>query len=196
MPFTFLPTSISAVVRIQPRVFRDERGCFLEVYKSSEFATAGIDLPCVQVNHSRSVRGVVRGLHFQITPAAQAKLVRVIRGAVWDVAVDVRPDSTTFTRWVAVELTEDNRELLYIPEGFAHGFAVLSDDAELEYTVSHEYSPQHERGIIWNDPDLAIDWPVDQPLVSAKDAGLPVFRNLFAQSAVPPRRSHVANAES
>lgn len=196
MPFTFQPTSIPAVIRIQPHLFCDDRGFFFEAFKSTDFAAAGIHMPCVQVNHSRSVRGVVRGLHFQVTPAAQAKLVRVIRGAVWDVAVDVRPKSDTFAHWVAVELTEDNRELVYIPEGFAHGFAVLSDDAEIEYTVNREYSPQHERGIIWNDSDLAIDWPVDQPIVSGKDAGLPVFRELFAQSTLPTPCARVVNVES
>ncbi len=193
MPFTFHPQSISDVILIQPRVFPDDRGLFLETYKQSEFAAAGITTRFVQDNHSRSTRGVVRGLHYQVAPAAQAKLIRVVRGCVWDVAVDIRSASPTFGRWVATELSEDNHHLLYIPEGFAHGFAVLSDMADLEYKVSCEYSPEHERGIAWDDPELAIDWPVDNPIISRRDADLPGL-HLLRQGPPPPHRLSVSHS--
>ncbi len=136
MPFTFHPTSIPDVIRVQPQVFGDDRGFFLETYKSSDFATGGIDARFVQDNHSRSVRGVLRGLHYQKPPAAQAKLVRVIRGRIRDVAVDLRENAETFGQWVATDLSADNLGMLYMPEGFAHGFAVLSEVAEVEYKVT------------------------------------------------------------
>jgi len=177
MPFTFEPTDIPAVISIRPQLFGDARGFFLETYRRSAFEEAGITGQFVQDNHSRSVRGVIRGLHYQTAPAAQPKLVRVIRGSIWDVAVDVRGGSPTFGHWVSMELSEDNRAMLYVPGGFAHGFAVLSDIAEVEYKVTHEYSPDHERGIIWNDPSLGIDWPISDPIISDKDRVLPKLQS-------------------
>jgi dTDP-4-dehydrorhamnose 3,5-epimerase len=186
MPFTFTPTEIPDVILITPRVFGDDRGFFLETYKRSEFESAGITGDFVQDNHSQSVRGVIRGLHYQVPPAAQAKLVRTVRGRVWDVAVDIRKASPTFGQWVGTELSADNHALLYIPEGFAHGFAVISDIAEVEYKVTSEYSPEHERGIAWNDPELAIDWPINNPIVSNKDLQLPLLQHLFEPALADP----------
>ncbi|MFW5996655.1 MAG: dTDP-4-dehydrorhamnose 3,5-epimerase [Lentisphaeria bacterium] len=179
MPFTFHKTAIPDVVRIVPRILNDDRGFFLETYKKSAFAEAGIDITFVQDNHSRSVKDVIRGLHYQTPPAAQAKLVRAIHGRIWDVAVDIRRDSETFGKGVALELNADNCEMMYIPEGFAHGFAVLSDIAEIEYKVSAEYSPENERGILWNDPALNIDWPVSEPIISEKDRRLPPLTRIM-----------------
>ncbi len=167
-------TPLPGVVLLEPRVFEDERGFFYESYNERTFARLGIRHRFVQDNHSRSRRGVVRGLHYQL-PHAQAKLVRVTRGAVWDVAVDIRRGSPTFGRWWGVELSEENRLQLLIPEGFAHGFVALTDGAEVQYKVSAPYDPEGDRGIRWDDPDLAIAWPLDgiEPLLSPKDRGLP-----------------------
>ncbi len=176
MPFTFTPLQISDVILVEPRVFGDDRGYFLETYKYSDFAAHGIPEHFVQDNHSRSVRGVLRGLHYQNPPQAQGKLVRVIRGAIFDVAVDIRPSSPTFAQWVGEVLSEENHRMLYIPPGFAHGFLVLSDVADVTYKVTAEYAPELDRGIIWNDPTIAIQWPLDgPPLLSPKDANLPLL---------------------
>ncbi len=163
------PTVLCDVSIITPRVFKDARGFIFESYNQETFRANGIDAVFVQDNHSKSVRGTLRGLHFQLPPCAQVKLVRCGRGTIWDVAVDIRAGSPTFGRWAGVELSADNFRQLYIPTGFAHGFCVLSDEAEVLYKTSAVYSQAHERGIAWNDPDLAIAWPVVEPLLSDRD---------------------------
>jgi len=162
-------TKLPDVLIITPRVFKDPRGFFFESYNQEKFRSHGIDTVFVQDNHSKSARNTLRGLHFQLPPAAQVKLVRVVRGAIWDVAVDIRVGSPTFGQWVSVELSAENFRQIYIPTGFAHGFCVLSDEAEVLYKTSHVYSPTHEQGIIWNDPTLNVTWPVAEPLLSARD---------------------------
>jgi len=178
MPFTFKQLNIPDVVLVQPKSFSDDRGFFFESFKESEFLSGGIDKKFVQDNFSHSIRGVIRGLHFQKTPKAQAKLVSVLKGEIFDVAVDIRKNSPTYGRWVSEILSENNHKLLYIPEGFAHGFCVLSEEADVLYKVSNEYSPEHEDGIIWNDPKLNIDWPISKPIVSSNDSKLSLFENL------------------
>ena len=173
MPFKFTHLGIQEVVRIEARAFGDGRGFFLETYKRSAFAEAGIADVFVQSNHSHSVRNVLRGLHYQKPPMAQAKLVLAVGGAIFDVAVDIRRDSPTYGQWVGEVLSAENHRLLYIPQGFAHGFCVLSDVADVLYHVTAEYSPEHDRGILWNDPDVGVAWPIDAPLLSAKDAAQP-----------------------
>ncbi|WP_457567464.1 dTDP-4-dehydrorhamnose 3,5-epimerase [Desulfurobacterium sp.] len=175
MPFEFLKTEIPGVVIVKPRVFGDERGFFMETYKKSDFVRAGINVEFVQDNHSKSRKGVLRGLHYQARPKMQGKLVRCVRGRIFDVAVDIRKESPTFGRWIGVELSEENRLMLWIPEGFAHGFLTLSEEAEIIYKVSGaEYSPEHDRSIRWNDPKIGIRWPVDgEPLLSEKDKNAP-----------------------
>ena len=153
-------TAIAGPVIIEPRVFGDARGFFYESFNQQAFnAATGTNLEFVQDNHSRSSKGVLRGLHYQLPPHAQGKLVRVVRGAVWDVAVDIRKDSPTFGQWVAETLTEDNHKQFWIPPGFAHGFVVLSESADFLYKTTNYYAPQSDRGIAWNDPDLDIAWP-------------------------------------
>ena len=163
--------SIPDVVLIEPKVFGDARGFFLESFNQQAFNQAtGTDHQFVQDNHSRSKKGVLRGLHYQLPPHAQGKLVRVVRGAVFDVAVDIRKGSSTFGQWVGAELSEDNQHQLWVPPGFAHGFVVLSDSADFLYKTTDYYAPQHERCIAWNDPRLAIAWPLaGEPVLSAKD---------------------------
>lgn len=177
MPFEFITCDLPGLVIVTPKVFGDDRGFFLETYKKTDFAKNGIDADFYQDNHSLSAKHVLRGLHFQISPAAQAKLVRVVRGAAWDVAVDIRRDSASFKKWFSIELSEANQTMLYIPEGFAHGFVALTDDTHLMYKCSREYSPEHDAGIIWNDPEIGIDWPVDNPLLSGKDKVLPKLKD-------------------
>ena len=164
------PTAIADVLVIEPKVFGDARGFFYESFNQKAFNQAtGLNLNFVQDNHSRSAKGVLRGLHYQIEQP-QGKLVRVVRGAVFDVAVDIRKGSATFGKWVGIELSEDNRKQLWIPAGFAHGFLVTSDSAEFLYKTTDYYAPEHERCIAWNDPAIDIDWPVNsQPSLSAKD---------------------------
>ena len=164
------PTTLQGVLVITPRVFADGRGFFFESYNEELFKTNGLDTVFVQDNHSRSTKDTLRGLHFQLPPAAQAKLVRVILGTVWDVAVDIRVGSPTFGRWVGVELSAENYRQLFIPAGFAHGFCVLSDVAEVLYKTSQVYRPELERGIHWRDRSLAVEWPVREPILSARDA--------------------------
>ena len=156
--FNFIKTDIPDVQIIEPTVFGDDRGYFMETYQIDDFAAAGIDKPFVQDNQSRSTKGVLRGLHFQ-TKHTQGKLVRVTLGEVFDVAVDCRPNSATFGKWVGVTLSAENKKMLWIPEGFAHGFLVLSDVAEFCYKVTDFYHPEDEMGIAWNDPDIAVAWP-------------------------------------
>lgn len=179
MPFSFVKTPLTGVVIVEPRVFNDERGFFLESYKKSDFSDNGIDLEFNQDNYSVSSKNVLRGLHFQNPPYGQAKLVRVIKGAVWDVAVDIRKESPSFKEWFGLELSEDNKKMLYIPEGFAHGFVALTGEVHLLYKCSNEYSAEHDAGIIWNDPDIGIEWPVENPLLSEKDRELPFLRDII-----------------
>ena len=174
------PTALPGVLILTPRVFPDPRGFFLESYNAEVWRKEGIATTFIQDNHSQSTRGTLRGLHFQLPPAAQVKVLRVVRGAVWDVAVDIRTGSPTFGRWVGVELSADNFRQLYIPVGFAHGFCVLSDVAEVLYKTSAVYSPTHERGIAWNDPQLAIAWPVTDPLLSDRDRRAPSLADYLA----------------
>jgi len=163
-------TRIPDVLVIEPKVFGDERGFFLESFNQHAFQVAiGLDLTFVQDNHSRSARGVLRGLHYQLQQP-QGKLVRVVRGAVFDVAVDIRRESPTFGLWAGVELSEHNQRQICVPPGLAHGFLVLSESADFLYKTTDYYAPQHERAIAWDDPDIAIDWPLtDSPLLSSKD---------------------------
>lgn len=167
------PTAIADVLLLEPKVFGDERGFFLESFNQKAFdAVVGRHVAFVQDNHSRSARGVLRGLHYQLPPHAQGKLVRVTRGAAFDVAVDIRRDSPTFGRWVGVELSGENHRQLWIPPGLAHGFLVTSESADFLYKTTDYYTPAAERAICWNDPDIAIAWPLEgrPPSLSAKDA--------------------------
>jgi dTDP-4-dehydrorhamnose 3,5-epimerase len=175
MPFTFKQTALPGVILIEPRVFADERGFFMECYKRSEFEAAGVPLAFVQDNHSRSTRGTLRGLHFQRAPKAQGKLIRVISGEIFDVAVDLRLGSPTFRQWVGLPLSATNRQSLYIPPGFAHGFLVTSPEAEVLYKTTAEHSPEHELGIRWDDPELAIAWPTSTPTLSERDRRWPAW---------------------
>jgi dTDP-4-dehydrorhamnose 3,5-epimerase len=165
-----VPTAIPDVLIFEPRVFGDERGFLLVSWNARNFHDAvGNDLTFVQDNHSRSRRGVLRGLHYQIKQP-QGKLVRVVTGRVFDVAVDVRKSSSTFARWVGVELSADNHRMLWVPPGFAHGFLVLSDSADFLYKTTDDYAPEHERTVAWNDPSIGIEWPLEtEPVLSAKD---------------------------
>lgn len=178
MPFTFTNLDINGLVLVEPRVFPDDRGFFLESYKESDFIRAGIPFHFVQDNHSLSVRNVIRGLHFQRSPRAQGKLVRVVRGAMWDVAVDLRKDSPTYKQWLGMELSDENNRMLYIPPGFAHGFQALTDDVHLLYKCTVEYDSVCDGGIRWDDPDIGVSWPVPGPIVSEKDAMLPFLKDL------------------
>jgi dTDP-4-dehydrorhamnose 3,5-epimerase len=180
VPCNFTHTPIPGLVVIQPKVFGDDRGYFYESYKKSEFIQNGISEDFVQDNHSSSVRGVLRGLHFQRSPHVQGKLVRCTVGKVWDVAVDLRKGSPTYGQHFGIELSSENKTLFYIPAGFAHGFVTLSDSAEFQYKCTAEYAPAADGGIRWDDPDLAVAWPVpvDAGLISAKDAKLPRLSEL------------------
>ncbi|MFA4646569.1 dTDP-4-dehydrorhamnose 3,5-epimerase [Pyrococcus kukulkanii] len=184
MPFEFVRLEIPDVILIKPKVFEDERGFFMETYKRPDFEKAGIKGEFVQDNHSRSKYGVLRGLHFQREPYAQAKIVRVVRGVIFDVAVDLRRNSPTFGKWVGVILSEFNKWQLYIPRGFAHGFVVLSDIAEVVYKVDNVYAPSYEAGIIWNDPDIGIKWPIDNPILSEKDKKWPTLKETIKKGWV------------
>ena len=182
MPFEFKKTNIEDVVLIIPKVFEDNRGFFLEGYKKSDFINNGITDDFNQDNHSKSSLGVLRGLHYQTKPKLQAKIVRCIRGKIFDVAVDIRKNSKTFGKWTGAILSEENKNMLYIPEGFAHGFLTLSDTAELLYKASGEYSPQNDRGILWNDPQINIDWQKYglnfDPTLSDKDKKQPLLKDI------------------
>lgn len=172
-----IPTAIPEVIVLEPKVFGDERGFFFESFNAKSFAEAtGLEPEFVQDNHSKSAKHVLRGLHYQIQNP-QGKLVRVIQGEVFDVAVDLRKSSKTFSQWVGVHLSAENKKQLWIPPGFAHGFVVLSDIAEFLYKTTDYYSPQYERSLLWNDPDLSISWPMDcQPILAPKDlAGKSLF---------------------
>ncbi len=177
MPFTFKKLSIPDVILVEAKSFPDDRGFFLESFKESSFIENGINTKFVQDNYSRSIKSVLRGLHYQKNPKAQAKLVTVLRGEIFDVAVDIRKNSPTYGKWVSEILSEQNHKLLYIPEGFAHGYCVLSDEADIFYKVNQEYSPEYDSGIIWNDPEISIKWPIDKPIISEKDQILPLLKN-------------------
>lgn len=185
MPFDFEKLEIDGLVLVKPKVFGDSRGFFAETYKKSDFVKNGIDADFVQDNHSKSTRGVLRGLHYQIAPCAQAKLVRCVKGKIFDVAVDLRKESKTFGKWLKVELSEDNKQMLYIPEGFAHGFVVLSDEAEIMYKTSAEFSPEADRGVLWNDSGINVDWGIDfEPILSEKDKIQPTLSQLCSEGAL------------
>lgn len=177
MPCTFTKTDLPEVILIESRVFPDDRGFFLEYYKQSEFIKNGIAGAFVQDNHSQSTKGVLRGLHYQLDPSAQGKLVRCIRGEIWDVTVDIRQSSSTFSHWVGYHLSADNKRMLYIPPGFAHGFITLSEFAEITYKVTAEYDSAADRGVRWDDPQIAIKWPLAEVLVSAKDESAPLLKD-------------------
>ena len=172
-------TGFEGLYIIQPKVFSDSRGYFFESFKLETFLMAGIPFNPVQDNESRSVYGVIRGLHYQLNPFAQAKLIRVVVGKIYDVAVDLRKNSLTFGKWYGVELDSENKTQFFIPKGFAHGFSVLSDIAVIQYKCDNLYQPQYEKGISVKDPDLAIDWLIEniEPVISNKDQNQPRFRD-------------------
>ncbi len=170
-------TKLPGVMVIEPKVFGDVRGFFMETWNQARYADMGLPMNFVQDNLSFSQRGVLRGLHFQ-NPYAQGKLVYVLQGEVFDVAVDIQVGSPTFGQWTGVRLSGENKRQFYIPEGFAHGFCVLSETALFAYKCTESYQPQAEQGVIWNDPDLKIDWPVEQPLLSEKDKAYPRLKEI------------------
>jgi len=173
-----MKTSLPGVLVIEPKVFGDHRGWFMETYSEEKFREAGLDLKFVQDNQSFSAtKGTLRGLHYQMSPKAQTKLVRCTRGKIFDVAVDIRKGSPTFGKWFGIELSEENKKQLLIPQGFAHGFMTLTDDVEVQYKVDELYAPECDRGIVWNDPTIGVEWPVElaAPVLSAKDQVAPTL---------------------
>ena len=175
----FIPSAIPDVILIEPKVFGDHRGFFMETWQREAFAENGIDYDFVQDNHSKSSHGILRGLHYQMEQT-QGKLVRVVEGAVFDVAVDMRRSSPSFGQWVGYELSAENRHMMWVPPGFAHGFYVMSESAEFVYKCTDYYAPEHEQSLLWNDPALNIDWHLvdgNAPILSDKDADAPVFSN-------------------
>ena len=177
MPFIFEKLELPEVISIKSNSFLDSRGYFLESFRESDFISNGINTRFTQDNFSHSIQGTLRGLHYQQNPKSQAKLVFCMRGEIFDVAVDIRKNSSTFGKWIGKILSESNHELLYIPEGFAHGFCVLSDEADVLYKVNQEYSPEHDRGILWNDPTINISWPIKNLILSEKDLVLPLLKD-------------------
>ena len=177
MTLRFIKTEIPKVELIEPQVFADDRGFFMETYKRSEFAARGISEIFVQVNRSKSLKGTLRGLHYQKHPKAQAKLVQTIAGEIFDVAVDIRRGAPTFGKTVVTMLSSENKRMLYVPPGFAHGFCVVSEETEVSYMTTAEYALECEAGIRWNDPDLAIDWPIDNPKLSDRDRLWPYLKD-------------------
>jgi dTDP-4-dehydrorhamnose 3,5-epimerase len=183
----FIETNISGVMVIDPTIFEDHRGFFLETYHKEKFQKEGVSCEFVQDNHSKSEKGTLRGLHFQLPPKSQAKLVKVIKGEIFDVGVDLRKDSPTFGKWFGVKLSEENRKMLYLPGYIAHGFYVLSETAEVTYKCSDLYAPELERSILWNDPDINIDWPIPdgaQPIISDKDLNAENFDSIKSSLTV------------
>ena len=176
----FTKTHLEGVTVIEPAVFGDHRGWFMETYSDSKMKEAGIDLTFVQDNQSFSAtKGTLRGLHYQLAPKAQTKLVRCTRGAIFDVAVDIREGSPTYGKWFGIELSAENKKQLLVPKGFAHGFMTLTDDAEVQYKVDELYAPECDRGILWNDPDIGIEWPMEvTPVLSAKDEKAPLLNDV------------------
>ncbi len=177
-----IETALPGVIILEPKVHGDHRGFFLESYRKNSFAEAGIEYDFVQDNHSRSQYGVLRGLHFQINKP-QGKLVRVTTGSVYDVAVDINPDSPTYGQYAGVELSEENHRLFWVPPGYAHGFVVTSERADFQYKCTDYYDPSDEGGILWNDPAIAIDWPVEEPMLSDKDLKLPTLADYTKQTS-------------
>ena len=177
MKFSFHRLSLAGLVQIDHELAADDRGFFVESFRENAFGEGGVPARFVQENHSRSQKGVLRGLHYQLNPKAQGKLVRCVRGKVFDVVVDLRQGSPTFGKWLSVELSDENKRMLYVPPGFAHGFQAVSDWADVIYKQTEYYSPEHERGIIWNAPELAIPWPILEPKLSAKDKIYPSFKD-------------------
>lgn len=175
----YTKTNLDGVVIVEPAVFGDHRGWFMETYNEAEFLKVGTSLKFVQDNHSFSAaKGTLRGLHYQLNPKAQTKLVRCTKGAIFDVAVDIRKSSPTFGKWFGIELTAENKKQLLIPSGFAHGFMTLTDNIEVQYKVDELYAPECDRGIIWNDPMINIEWPMDiTPILSAKDEKAPLLKD-------------------
>lgn len=174
----FIETKVKDVFIVEPKVFGDHRGFFMESWSQREFEAHGIHCQFVQDNHSSStVKGTLRGIHFQRGDKAQAKLVRCVRGAVMDVAVDLRPSSPTYKQWVGVELSEDNKRMLYIPRGFGHGFITLTDNVEFLYKADNPYCPEADAGILWSDPELGVVWGVEDPILSEKDTKHPLLRD-------------------
>ena len=178
MQYTVTQTGIREVVVVSPTVHRDDRGCFTELYKRSGFADVGLPTDFVQDNFSHSLGPVLRGLHYQLRPHEMGKLVSVLHGQIFDVAVDIRRGSPTYARWVGETLSADNNRMMWIPPGFAHGFCVLSEAASVLYKVTAEYSSEHERGIIWNDPVIAVEWPLTEPLLSERDRSHPLLEDV------------------
>lgn len=182
----FKRLAIPEVILVTTKVFGDDRGCFLETYKKSRFVENGIDLEFVQDNCSFSQKSVLRGLHYQMNPHAQGKLVRCSQGKIFDVAVDIRQGSTSYGHWVGEMLDDERHQMLWVPPGFAHGFVVLSDSAWVHYKTTAEYAPEADRGILWNDSDINVDWGITDPVLSPKDAGLPALKeaeNNFTSSS-------------
>ena len=175
MPFQFSHLAIPEVILIEAKIMKDDRGYFQEMFKTSAFSPNGVPVQFVQDNHSRSQRGVLRGLHYQLEPHAQGKLVMVLRGKIFDVALDIRRGAPTFGQWVGQELSDQDGYQLYIPPGFAHGFCVLSEEVDILYKTTGEYAPLAERGLRWNDPAVGIRWPFAAPTLSPKDAQLPLL---------------------
>lgn len=181
-----LATELPGLVVIEPVVHRDARGFFLETWREARYREHGIDARFVQDNHSRSQRGTLRGLHAQLAPRPMAKLVRCVAGAIFDVAVDLRRGSPGYGRWAGFELSAENFRQLYLPVGFAHGFCVLSESAEVEYKCSEIYAPEHEIAIAWNDPRIGVRWPVQEPVLSPRDREAPALAEWASQGRLPP----------
>ena len=177
MPFKFTKLEIKDVILIEPAVFTDPRGYFLESYKESDFIANDINYRFSQDNHSLSKKNILRGLHYQLNPKAQGKLIRVIKGLIWDIAVDIRKSSPTFVKWIGIELSDNNNIMIFIPPGFAHGFISLTDEVHLVYKCTNEYDAKLDSGIRWDDPDIGIKWPVNNPVISEKDLKLPYLKN-------------------
>ncbi|KUP05288.1 dTDP-4-dehydrorhamnose 3,5-epimerase [Bacillus coahuilensis m2-6] len=176
---TLTETKLKGVFIIEPIVFGDHRGWFMETYNDSKLKESGININFIQDNHSFSAtKGTLRGLHYQLNPRAQTKLVRCTMGAIFDVAVDIRKGSPTFGKWFGIELTAENKKQLLVPKGFAHAFMTLTDDVEVQYKVDEGYSPENDRGIIWNDPEIGIEWPINiTPILSEKDEKAPLLKD-------------------
>jgi dTDP-4-dehydrorhamnose 3,5-epimerase len=177
--FEFKELKIKGVILIIPKVFDDNRGFFVETYNKSDFKKNGVDVNFAQTYFSNSKKNVLRGLHYQLNPYSQAKLIRVIKGSIVDVVVDIRKNSPTYGEFVSVKLDSDSKQMLFVPEGFAHGFYVLEDDTEVSYKLTKEYNFENERGIIWNDAELGIKWPDDNPILSEKDSKYPLLKDAY-----------------
>lgn len=184
MPFEFSDTELRGLKIITPEVFKDRRGLFMEAYEQTAFEKAGIDVEFIQDNYSKSKANVLRGLHYQKGAAAQAKLVQCSEGVIFGVVVDLKESSPTFGESSTIILSEHNGKMLYVPRDYAHGFLALSDTAKVRYKVDNDYAPDREAGIIWDDPTLAIDWPVDDPILSEKDSNWPTFETAVEEGVV------------